>query len=62
MRPLDDEPRQEEIEELVTSEERAVVAKPDVPEDVKSELLERLERFDEEDLEREQREDAGNEP
>lgn len=62
MRPTDEEPDQPEIEKLVISEERRLIEKPEVPEDVKTEILERIEGFEESDLEREQREDAGNEP
>lgn len=59
MRPTDEEPDQPEIEKLLTGEERRLIEKPEVPEDVKAEILERLEGFDESDLERERREDAG---
>ena len=59
MRPKDEEPDQPEIEKLLTGEERRLIEKPEVPEDVKAEILERLEGFDESDLERERREDAG---
>jgi hypothetical protein len=62
MRPTDEEPDQPEIEKLVTGEERRLIQKPEVPDDVKAEILERLDVFEESDLEREQREDAGNEP
>lgn len=62
MRPTDQEPDEQEIEKLVTGEERRLIDKPEVPEEVKTEILERLEGFEESDLERAQREDAGNEP
>jgi hypothetical protein len=51
MRPRDQEPVQKDIERVIKGEERSVVGKPDVPDDVKAEALERLERF--EDIDRE---------
>ncbi|MGZ5256057.1 MAG: hypothetical protein ACXWC0_00295 [Burkholderiales bacterium] len=62
MRPTDNEPVQKEIEALVTDEERRVVMDSDVPEEVKTEIVERLDSFRESDLEQERAEDAGNEP
>lgn len=52
MRPRDQEPVEGEIEKVLSDEERSVVRKRDVPDDVKSEVQERLERFEETDLER----------
>jgi hypothetical protein len=62
MRPPDNEPVQEEFERLVTDEERRALEDPSVPEDVKTEIMERLNRFREADLERARAEDARNEP
>jgi hypothetical protein len=53
MRPPDNEPDSEEIETLLDDEDRGVLERPDVPDDVKSEISERLERFHEEDLDEE---------
>ncbi|MGZ5173136.1 MAG: hypothetical protein ACXWCW_03230 [Burkholderiales bacterium] len=53
---------QKEIEALVTDEERRVLMDSDVPEEVKTEIVERLDSFRESDLEQERAEDAGNEP
>jgi hypothetical protein len=53
MRPPDNEPDSEEIETLLDDEDRRVLERPDVPEDVKSEITERLDRWREEDLEEE---------
>ena len=55
MRP-DDEPVQQQIEALVTGEERRALDDPDVPDDVKNEIRERLERFSTSDLERQRQE------
>lgn len=62
MRPSETEPAQRDIEALVTDEERRALAQPDVPEEVKSEISERLERFAEEDAAQYERVDAGNQP
>jgi hypothetical protein len=51
MRPPDNEPDSEEIETLLDDEDRRVLDRPDVPDDVKSEITERLERWREEELE-----------
>ena len=59
---LTNEPNHPQIERLVTGEERASLTRDEIPEDVKSETLERLEAFRESDLEHERREDVGNEP
>lgn len=48
MRPTD-EPIEEEIEEVQSDEERSVLERPDVPDEVKTEILERQERAREED-------------
>jgi hypothetical protein len=53
MRPSDNEPLQEELETLTDEQERALLEDPELPEDVKSEIEERLERFADEDLESE---------
>ncbi|HVA26557.1 MAG TPA: hypothetical protein VNF68_00120 [Candidatus Baltobacteraceae bacterium] len=58
MRPTDMEPKQEELEEFLDDEERGLLNDPDVPDDVKAEIRERLERFREEDLEVEQADDV----
>lgn len=57
MRPRDEEPVQNEFEKVVKDEERDVIKKPGVPDDVKSEIYERLERLEESD-----RESAGDGP
>ncbi len=62
MWPTENEPAQEAIEALVTDEERDVLMNPDVPDDVKDEIRERLDSFHESDLEQERAEDARNEP
>jgi hypothetical protein len=62
MRPTDMEPVQEELEALLDDEDRELLAEIDVPDDVKVEIDERLERFREEKLETERAEDAGNAP
>lgn len=46
----DREPDQKAIEAFVTSEERALLAGNDVPDDVKAEILERLKSFETVDL------------
>jgi hypothetical protein len=62
MRPSDMEPQQQELEDLLDDEERRLLDDPGVPEDVKAEIQERLDRFRDQDLEAELAEDAGNEP
>lgn len=62
MRPSDQEPDELEIEKLAIGEERRELDKPEVPEEVKSEILERIEGFAESDLEHERVEDANNAP
>jgi hypothetical protein len=57
MRPRDQEPVQNEFEKVIEDEERDIIKKPDVPDDVKSEIYERLERIEESD-----RESAGDGP
>jgi hypothetical protein len=61
MRPTDMEPNQEELESFLDDEERMLLDDAAVPDDVKTEIRERLERFRERDLEAERAEDAGNE-
>jgi hypothetical protein len=55
---MESEDRQ--LEELAREEERALLEDPNVPDDVKVEIRERLKREIEIDLEAEQAEDAGN--
>jgi hypothetical protein len=62
VRPTDMEPAQQELEALLDVEEREALEEMEVPEEVKVEIDERLERFREEDLEAERAEDAGNAP
>jgi hypothetical protein len=45
MRPPLNEPDDEQLEELVDNEDRDLLGKPDVPDDVKAEITERLDRF-----------------
>jgi hypothetical protein len=45
MRPPVNEPDDQELEELVDNEDRDLLGKPDVPDDVKAEITERLDRF-----------------
>lgn len=59
---LDQDPTQTQIETLVTDEERQALAVPYVPDETKTETLERLDAFAQADLEQERAEDAGNEP
>lgn len=51
MRPPDNEPPQEEIEKTAAGEESKSLRNPNVPDDVKSEIEERLRRFGDEDVE-----------
>ena len=62
MHPPHNEPIQEEIELLVTDEERSSLDDPNVPEEVKTEIMERLDRFKALDLEHAQAEDERDEP
>lgn len=62
MRPTDFEPKQEELEAFLDDEESKLLDDAEVPEDVKAEIRERLERFREQDIEAQRAEDAGNEP
>lgn len=50
MRPPENERESEKIDSLHEAEDRGLLDKPDVPDDVKSELNERLERSHEEEL------------
>jgi hypothetical protein len=45
MRPPLNEPDDQELEELVDDEDRDLLGKPDVPDEVKAEITERLDRF-----------------
>ncbi|HLI97374.1 MAG TPA: hypothetical protein VKT72_14995 [Candidatus Baltobacteraceae bacterium] len=58
MRTPEDEPSQKDIESFLTDEERRALEDPTVPEDVKSEIAERLERFREQEIEQIQAEDS----
>jgi hypothetical protein len=53
MRPPENEPDSQELETLLDDEDRALLENPNVPDDVKSEVAERLERLHDEDLEEE---------
>jgi hypothetical protein len=61
MRPPLNEPDDQELEELVDDEDRDLLGKPDVPDDVKAEITERLDRFRDEEYadEIEERPSAG---
>jgi hypothetical protein len=56
------EPLQEELETLLDVEEQEALEEIEVPDEVKVEIDERLERLREEDLEAARAEDAGNAP
>ena len=58
MRSPENEPQQNDIEKLVTDEERRVLDDPGIPDEVKSEVSERLRSFRDADLEQLQAEDA----
>lgn len=62
MRPTDMEPEQRELEALLEGEEQRLLDDPDVPEDVKAEVRERLRRFRDEELEAELPEGTAHEP
>ena len=51
MRPSDTEPMQDQLEALSDAENRRLLDDPEIPEDVKSEIRDRLEVFRERDLE-----------
>jgi hypothetical protein len=51
MRPPDNEPRPEELETLFEGEERSLLDNPAVPDEVKAEVTDRLERRGDEILE-----------
>ena len=57
MQPPESDPALEEIEKVVTSEERSALGNPAMPDDVKSEIAERLRRFTDADTERARAED-----
>jgi hypothetical protein len=61
MRPSESEPRQDEIEAFVSDEERQVLSDPSVPDEVKAEILDRLERYQAGDVDQLRAEDARNE-
>ncbi len=44
MRPPENDPNTDEFETLLDDEDRELLEKPDVPDDVKAEVTERLER------------------
>lgn len=50
MRTPRPEPDSQELEELVDNEDRQLLGKPSVPDDIKAEITERLDRFRDEDL------------
>ncbi|HZV76544.1 MAG TPA: hypothetical protein VFF63_02155 [Candidatus Babeliales bacterium] len=50
MRPPDNEPNLDELETLVDAEDRALLDKPSVPDDIKAEITERLDRHRDEEL------------
>jgi hypothetical protein len=56
------EPLPLELEALLTDEERHVLAEPDVPDDVKAEIMTRLERRRQADLEEEAAEGSTERP
>ena len=58
MRPFGDQPRRDELEKLLTDEERTLMERADVPDEQKVEIADRLESFAETDLETE----SGDEP
>lgn len=49
----DNEPNAEELHKLRDEEDRRLLERPDVPDDVKAEVNERLERLEDEELEEE---------
>lgn len=62
IRPTDLEPTPEELEALLTGEELSVTHEPEVPDDVKEEILEDIERRRERDAEAEQPEGSSPRP
>lgn len=58
MRNPDNEPQQTSIEHLLTDEERRILSQPNVPDETKAEIMERLERFRESDAEEERGDEA----
>lgn len=54
------EPLPEELDRLITDEERDVLARPGVPDEVRGELFERLERRRDLEREEEQAEDRSD--
>jgi hypothetical protein len=50
MRSPHPEPDPEELEELVDNEDRQLLGKPSIRDDVKAEITERLDRFRDEEL------------
>jgi len=50
MRPPDNESNPHELESLVDAEDRALLDKPSVPDDIKAEITERLDRHRDEEL------------
>ncbi len=53
MRPPENDSKTDEFETLLDDEDRELLEKPDVPDDVKAEVTERLERRHEKELEEE---------
>ena len=62
MRPTDIEPVQQELETLLDLEDQEALGEMEVPDEVKVEIDERLERFRVQDLEAERAEGAANAP
>ena len=56
MRPPHDEPDSEELESLLDDEDRGLLDNPSVPDDVKAEVTERLDRWRDEEIEEESEE------
>jgi hypothetical protein len=55
----DNEPQQSSIERLLTEEERRILSDSKVPDETKAEIMERLERYREADLEDERGDEPG---
>lgn len=54
------EPLPQEVDTLLTNEERDALARPGVPDDVRAEIFERLERRRETEIDEEQAEDRSD--
>jgi hypothetical protein len=53
MRSPENEPESEKTRNVLDEEERKLLDRPDVPDDVKAEITERLERWHDEELDEE---------